>query len=172
MFQKASGGLSPTQALQLAATAAQFAGEGGNDAFEMMRKSLGVNSLDIQMRAGRFQRHYRHVHENDFAPLPRCSGCPKPALRLGGLWWRYERAQMKPIAASTAPTTASNTIIRMGHLGGAGGMSDIWLRAGRCWHAVDVSRILHHRAPHAAINDANALSHLNPGIWPRFRAAS
>jgi translocation and assembly module TamB len=53
MFQKASGGLSPTQALQLAATAAQFAGEGGNDAFEMMRKSLGVNSLDIQMRAGK-----------------------------------------------------------------------------------------------------------------------
>ena len=51
MFQKASGGLSPTQALQLAATAAQFAGEGGNDAFEMMRKSLGVNSLDVQMRA-------------------------------------------------------------------------------------------------------------------------
>jgi translocation and assembly module TamB len=39
--------------LQLAATAAQFAGEGGNDAFEMMRKSLGVNSLDIQMRAGK-----------------------------------------------------------------------------------------------------------------------
>jgi len=53
MFQKTSGGLSPTQALQLAATAAQFAGEGGNDAFEMMRKSLGVNSLDVQMRAGR-----------------------------------------------------------------------------------------------------------------------
>ena len=53
MFQKASGGLSPTQALQLAATAAQFAGEGGNDAFEMMRKSLGVNSLDVQMRADR-----------------------------------------------------------------------------------------------------------------------
>jgi translocation and assembly module TamB len=53
MFQKASGGLSTTQALQLAATAAQFAGEGGNDAFEMMRKSLGVNSLDIQMRAGK-----------------------------------------------------------------------------------------------------------------------
>jgi hypothetical protein len=43
-------------------------------------------------------------------------------------------------------------------------MSDIWLRAGRCWHAVDVSRILHHRAPHAVINDANALSHLNPSI--------
>ena len=45
--------MSPTQAFQLAATAAQFAGEGGNDAFEMMRKSLGVNSLDVQMRAGR-----------------------------------------------------------------------------------------------------------------------
>ena len=48
-------------------------------------------------------------------------------------------------------------------------MSDIWLRAGRCWHAVDVSRILHHRAPHAVINDANALSHLNPSIWPALQ---
>ena len=56
-----------------------------------------------------------------------------------------------------------------GDLGGAGGMSDIWLRAGRCWHAVDVSRILHHRAPHAVINDANALSHLNPSIWPALQ---
>jgi hypothetical protein len=32
---------------------------------------------------------------------------------------------MKPIAASTAATTASKTIIRIGDFGGAGGMSDI-----------------------------------------------
>ena len=32
---------------------------------------------------------------------------------------------MKPMAASIAPTTASKTIIRIGDLGGAGGMSDI-----------------------------------------------
>lgn len=52
MFQKASGGLSAAQALQLAATAAQFAsGEGGGDAFEKMRKTLGVDSLDVQMGA-------------------------------------------------------------------------------------------------------------------------
>jgi translocation and assembly module TamB len=52
MFQKASGGLSAVQALQLAATAAQFAsGEGGGDAFEKMRKTLGVDSLDVQMGA-------------------------------------------------------------------------------------------------------------------------
>jgi hypothetical protein len=32
---------------------------------------------------------------------------------------------MYPMAASMAPTTASKTIIRIGDLGGAGGMSDI-----------------------------------------------
>ena len=32
---------------------------------------------------------------------------------------------MKPMAASTAPITASKTIIRIGDLGGAGGMSVI-----------------------------------------------
>ena len=49
---KSLGWLVADASLQLAATAAQFAGEGGNDAFEKMRKSLGVNSLDVQMRAG------------------------------------------------------------------------------------------------------------------------
>lgn len=46
LFSKASGSLSPFQALQLAQVAAQFAG-GGSDTFERMRKSLGVDSLDI-----------------------------------------------------------------------------------------------------------------------------
>jgi translocation and assembly module TamB len=46
IFQKPSGSLSPVQALQLAATAEQFAG-GGDDAFERLRRSLGVDSLDI-----------------------------------------------------------------------------------------------------------------------------
>ena len=46
LFQKPSGSLSPIQALQLANSAAQFAG-GGDDAFERLRRSLGVDSLDI-----------------------------------------------------------------------------------------------------------------------------
>jgi translocation and assembly module TamB len=46
LFQKPSGSLSAFQAIQLAQTAAQFAG-GGDDAFERLRRSLGVDSLDI-----------------------------------------------------------------------------------------------------------------------------
>lgn len=51
LFARASGSLSPFQALQLAQTAAQFAG-GGDDAFERLRKSLGVDNLDIQVGDG------------------------------------------------------------------------------------------------------------------------
>ncbi len=47
LFSKASGSLSPFQALQLAQTAAQFAGAGGPDTFERMRRSLGVDTIDI-----------------------------------------------------------------------------------------------------------------------------
>jgi translocation and assembly module TamB len=46
LFQKPSGSLSPVQALQLATSAAQLAG-GGDDAFERLRRSLGVDSLNI-----------------------------------------------------------------------------------------------------------------------------
>lgn len=52
LFSKASGGLSPFQALQLAQAAGQFAGGSGDDSFERLRKSLGVDSLDIQAGAG------------------------------------------------------------------------------------------------------------------------
>ena len=52
LFARASGSLSPFQALQLAQTAAQFAGGGGDDSFERLRKSLGVDNLDIQVGAG------------------------------------------------------------------------------------------------------------------------
>ncbi len=53
LFAKASGSLSPFQAVQLAAAVAQFSGVGGGvDAFEKMRKSLGVDSLDVQAGAG------------------------------------------------------------------------------------------------------------------------
>lgn len=52
LFARASGSLSPFQALQLAQTAAQFAGGGGDDSFERLRKSLGVDNLDIQMGQG------------------------------------------------------------------------------------------------------------------------
>lgn len=52
LFARASGSLSAFQALQLAQTAAQFAGGGGDDSFERLRKSLGVDNLDIQVGAG------------------------------------------------------------------------------------------------------------------------
>jgi translocation and assembly module TamB len=52
LFARASGSLSPFQAVQLAQAAAQFAGGGGDDTFERLRKSLGVDNLDIQMGAG------------------------------------------------------------------------------------------------------------------------
>ena len=50
LFAKASGSLSGFQALQLAQAAAQFSGA-GDDAFENIRKSLGVDNLDIQLGA-------------------------------------------------------------------------------------------------------------------------
>jgi translocation and assembly module TamB len=52
LFARASGGLSPFQALQLAQVASQFSGGGGDDSFERLRKSLGVDSLDIQAGPG------------------------------------------------------------------------------------------------------------------------
>lgn len=51
LFAKASGGLSPTQALQLAQVAAQFSGGGGDGVFESLRRSLGVEGLDISLGA-------------------------------------------------------------------------------------------------------------------------
>ena len=45
LFQNASGNLSPFQALQLANAVATLTGRG--DVFESLRKSLGVDSLDI-----------------------------------------------------------------------------------------------------------------------------
>ena len=48
LFAKASGSLSPFQAVQLATALAQFSGAAsGVDAFEKMRKALGVDSLDL-----------------------------------------------------------------------------------------------------------------------------
>lgn len=47
LFARASGGLSPFQALQLAQVAGQFSGGGGDDSFERLRRSLGVDALDI-----------------------------------------------------------------------------------------------------------------------------
>jgi len=47
LFSKATGALSPVQALQLAQVAAQFSDGGGNDVFERLRRSLGVDNLDI-----------------------------------------------------------------------------------------------------------------------------
>ncbi len=46
LFAKASGSLSPFQAIQLAAAVAELTGS-GDGAFEKMRKALGVDSLDL-----------------------------------------------------------------------------------------------------------------------------
>lgn len=51
LFQKASGSLSTSQALQLAEVAAQFA-SGGEGTMDRMRRSLGVDSLDVGVGAG------------------------------------------------------------------------------------------------------------------------
>lgn len=48
LFAKASGSLSPLQALQLATAVAQLSGaDTGGGGFENMRKALGVDSLDL-----------------------------------------------------------------------------------------------------------------------------
>ncbi|WP_112662833.1 translocation/assembly module TamB domain-containing protein [Microvirga flavescens] len=49
LFEKPSGSLSAGQALQLAQAAAQLAG--GNNVFEQLRRSLGVDNLDISVGA-------------------------------------------------------------------------------------------------------------------------
>jgi translocation and assembly module TamB len=51
LFRRPSGGLSAGQALQLAQTVAQLSGGTGTDAFENLRRSLGVDSLDINVGA-------------------------------------------------------------------------------------------------------------------------
>lgn len=53
LFARASGSLTPFQAVQLAAALAQFSGAGsGVDAFDKMRKALGVDSLDLDAGGG------------------------------------------------------------------------------------------------------------------------
>lgn len=51
LFKRASGGLSGLQALQLASAVAQLSG-GDGGAFENLRKSLGVDNLDISAGSG------------------------------------------------------------------------------------------------------------------------
>ncbi|MCG7394894.1 translocation/assembly module TamB domain-containing protein [Microvirga sp. ACRRW] len=51
LFQRPAGGLSAGQALQLAQTVAQLSGGSRGDAFESLRRSLGVDSLDITVGA-------------------------------------------------------------------------------------------------------------------------
>ena len=49
LFSRASGGLSPIQALQLAATVAELSGQGGPGVFDRLRRSLGVDSVDVNV---------------------------------------------------------------------------------------------------------------------------
>ncbi|MEK9281441.1 translocation/assembly module TamB domain-containing protein [Bradyrhizobium sp. ISRA442] len=51
LFQKASGSLTTSQAVQLAGAAAQFA-SGGEGTVDRMRRSLGVDNLDVGAGAG------------------------------------------------------------------------------------------------------------------------
>ncbi|MCZ8104745.1 MAG: translocation/assembly module TamB domain-containing protein [Burkholderiales bacterium] len=51
LFDRATGGLNGLQALQLAQTIAQLSGNGGPDAFDQLRKALGVDSLDVSAGA-------------------------------------------------------------------------------------------------------------------------
>jgi translocation and assembly module TamB len=51
LFSSTSGSLTPIQSLQLAQTVAEFSGVGGPGALERMRRSLGVDSLDVQVGA-------------------------------------------------------------------------------------------------------------------------
>jgi translocation and assembly module TamB len=53
LFQRASGGLSAVQALQLAQAVSQLSGGGsGPDVFDSLRRGLGVDSLDITTGTG------------------------------------------------------------------------------------------------------------------------
>jgi translocation and assembly module TamB len=49
LFSSASGSLTPIQALMLAQTVAELSGSGGPGVLEKMRRSLGVDSLDVQL---------------------------------------------------------------------------------------------------------------------------
>ncbi len=51
LFAKASGSLTPVQALQLAQLVAELSGQGGPDLLGKMRKSLGVDTLDVRVGA-------------------------------------------------------------------------------------------------------------------------
>jgi translocation and assembly module TamB len=49
LFSSTSGSLTPIQALMLAQTVAELSGDGGPGVLEKMRRSLGVDSLDVQL---------------------------------------------------------------------------------------------------------------------------
>ncbi len=51
LFSRASGSLSPGQALQLAQVVAEFSGAGGAGVLENLRKSLGVDTLNVGVDA-------------------------------------------------------------------------------------------------------------------------
>ena len=68
LFSSSSGSLTPIQSLQLAQTVAELSGQGGAGILEKMRRSLGVDSLNVQLgpdgapRAGASRYIMRNVN--------------------------------------------------------------------------------------------------------------
>ena len=121
LFQKSSGSLSAFQALQLANAVATLSGKA--DAFENVRKSLGVDSLDISssatrrrarqrnprdQRPGERRRHDRgeaagQRSELEFRRHPPCAGSRRASTRAEG---------RTPASASIGSTSRSAKPIR------------------------------------------------------------
>ncbi len=79
LFQRAAGGLSPLQALQLAQAAAQLSG-GGPDAFEEVRRALGVDDLDVNFANGGARRS-EFPAPSATAPVSTCAPARVPRTR-------------------------------------------------------------------------------------------
>ena len=110
LFKKASGGLSPFQALQLAQAVAQFSGgAGGVDVFEQARKGLGLDSLDVS--TGRQRRTgARRLALSQRPPQRRREGGRQARRHGGDHRLRRDaagsRSRARP-AATAAPRSAS-----------------------------------------------------------------
>ena len=80
LFQRASGNLSAFQALELANAAATLSGSG--DAFEGLRRSLGVDNLNISTGATGGGRCSARIERAKFVPRRPCLRRPRSATHL------------------------------------------------------------------------------------------